>query len=780
MTTEIFETIKSNLELLFDYGQTFEIRAIRGKKILAGFFRDFDIAATQILPVDTGGEYAGIYVTINEISPELYHNRPDVLQPAYGIKLTGNDDIIRRRWLVIDIDPERQSNTSATEAEKQLAFDIGGAVRNHLRSIGFPEPIVADSGNGMHLLYKIDEPANSGIIKKLLETLAKKFNSQADGIKCKIDTGVANAGRIIKLYGTMSRKGEHTEENPHRRSCVLSAPTEIEPVSHALLVFAAGGAPHITHEDIDRIFADKQQRGGDFKPLKEYLAEWGVSWYADFTIADDLGYKLDVCPFSTAHTDGAYVSQNKYTGELTSKCFHNSCGGQNGPNRWKEFRAIYDPFYYNGPNLFEVKEEDVPAAKYHKLDVKLSRGNFIVKYIDYWKTRTDAYNEYHYAAALSLLSIAADRVMVYKLASANIYTNIWMMCLGKSSISRKSTAVNTTELVLGSGDWLKPFHRFPGMFSTEGLIEEMSEEPRGYMTIDECAQILSSINQKKYLSDMRDVLCKLYDCVGTRRKLKTSRGKVSEFNVENPYATMLYATTHESFIGGCSDADLTSGWLIRFLYCYPQYQKDTMGVRDATGDEEIYLGDISSEFWKIASEIKEYEEIRCSLSPFGFNYFNEWMSKTESDLLRSGVHGSVFQRYAMYALKLAALYYIGEPGTCESWDKTDKKIRVIIPDSFLVESVRQINDYFLPVSRGVICDVSDAASDNIQNKIIMFLRGEPNKTATKSKVLRYIRKPAKEVNTAIETMEEAEMVVSFLGKEDSVKKQTKYIRYIMD
>jgi hypothetical protein len=129
---------------------------------------------------------------------------------------------------------------------------------------------------------------------------------------------------------------------------------------------------------------------------------------------------------------------------------------------------------------------------------------------------------------------------------------------------------------------------------------------------------------------------------------------------------------------------------------------------------------------------------------------------------------------------MAALYYIGEPGVCESWDKADKKIRIIIPDAFLEESVRQINDYFLPVSRGVICDVSDAASDNIQNKIIMFLRGEPNRTAKKSKLLRYIRKPAKEVNTALETMEEAEMIVMFQGKEEGVKKQPLYIRCIMD
>ena len=44
MTTELYETIKSNLELIFEYGQTFEVRAINGRKICAGFFRDCETA----------------------------------------------------------------------------------------------------------------------------------------------------------------------------------------------------------------------------------------------------------------------------------------------------------------------------------------------------------------------------------------------------------------------------------------------------------------------------------------------------------------------------------------------------------------------------------------------------------------------------------------------------------------------------------------------------------------------------------------------------------------
>ena len=36
-----------------------------------------------------------------------------------------------------------------------------------------------------------------------------------------VDAGNFNAGRITKLYGTWARKGPHSDERPHRRSCIV-------------------------------------------------------------------------------------------------------------------------------------------------------------------------------------------------------------------------------------------------------------------------------------------------------------------------------------------------------------------------------------------------------------------------------------------------------------------------------------------------------------------------------------------------------------------------------
>jgi hypothetical protein len=99
---------------------------------------------------------------------------------------------------------------------------------------------VADSGNGFHLLYRIDLPADDGeLVKRCLKALAHQFDTDA----VKIDTSVFNPSRIVKLYGTMSRKGDSTTERPHRRSSVLRVPDDLQIASVDLIESLAAQAP---------------------------------------------------------------------------------------------------------------------------------------------------------------------------------------------------------------------------------------------------------------------------------------------------------------------------------------------------------------------------------------------------------------------------------------------------------------------------------------------------------------------------------------------------------
>jgi hypothetical protein len=141
-----------------------------------------------------------------------------------------DEDIVHLNWLLIDFDPKRQPNTAATDGEKAEAEGSMQEVRSVLGELGWPDPVVADSGNGFHLLYRIDLPNDEqsrALVKFALVAIANRFSTAA----VEIDRSVYNPSRITRLYGTTNRKGENSVERPWRRSSLLSVPAQPVPVS---------------------------------------------------------------------------------------------------------------------------------------------------------------------------------------------------------------------------------------------------------------------------------------------------------------------------------------------------------------------------------------------------------------------------------------------------------------------------------------------------------------------------------------------------------------------
>src|SRR5574344_1731537 len=69
-------------------------------------------------------------------------------------------DIKCRRWLLIDLDPKRPTGISANKKEKEFAWAKVAEVKAYMTKIGFVDPVICDSGNGYHLLYRISRSNN--------------------------------------------------------------------------------------------------------------------------------------------------------------------------------------------------------------------------------------------------------------------------------------------------------------------------------------------------------------------------------------------------------------------------------------------------------------------------------------------------------------------------------------------------------------------------------------------------------------------------------------------
>lgn len=234
------------LSRLLEPGQVVELRALNvveqygTPKTFSGFFDTDHLAEFATAAVELSERSKGVYWTLNPVNPDLLARRANRVARADSGDTTSDRDILRRRLLLIDCDPKRPAGISATDEEKELARQVAIAVDAFLCDAGWPAPIMADSGNGSHLDYLINLPADDGgLVKRCLLALAQQFDTD----RVSIDTAVFNPSRICKLYGTMARKGDSIPTRPHRMSKIINIPDELTTVPIELLEQLAAQAP---------------------------------------------------------------------------------------------------------------------------------------------------------------------------------------------------------------------------------------------------------------------------------------------------------------------------------------------------------------------------------------------------------------------------------------------------------------------------------------------------------------------------------------------------------
>jgi len=227
---EPFEMIRRAAELIMEPGSVHELRIPNAgrEKTISGYFDDPAELARIAADLDATGKYAGIFITLNPCNPALLARCANRVLP-YAKVTTSDADVSTRRWLLVDCDPVRPSGISSNDEEHGRAISTACGIWDDLHGAGWDDPVVCDSGNGCHLLYRIDGP-NSQFATGLIQRMLKGIATYCAPEDVDIDQTVYNASRICKLYGTMARKGDSTRVRPHRRSRILEVPPDMRPM----------------------------------------------------------------------------------------------------------------------------------------------------------------------------------------------------------------------------------------------------------------------------------------------------------------------------------------------------------------------------------------------------------------------------------------------------------------------------------------------------------------------------------------------------------------------
>lgn len=230
--------IQTALRLWFRPGDVFEIRVLdavtaeyRSPHVESGYF-DYEHIELVAEAVGALRSYRGAYATVNPVKPDLLARAVNRIRPAGRNPTTSDADIVGRRWLLIDCDAERPSGISSSDEEHAAALQKAQEIQMGLSSLGWPEPLLLDSGNGAQLMYAVNLPVNDeNLVSQCLYEIAKASDHQV-----KIDTTVHNPARIWRIPGTMNCKGDSTPERPHRMAKIISVPEVIDELSKSEII----------------------------------------------------------------------------------------------------------------------------------------------------------------------------------------------------------------------------------------------------------------------------------------------------------------------------------------------------------------------------------------------------------------------------------------------------------------------------------------------------------------------------------------------------------------
>lgn len=325
--------VRRAIQLFVAPGSVLELRVPRTphRGTVSGYFDNIDLLAQSAARMS--GEAEGVYITLNPVNRQLLARASNRLVDFAG-HTTSDRDVVRRHWFLLDFDPVRPAGISSTDSEHESALERAKECRDWLRGRGWPEPVLADSGNGAHLDYRVDLP-NDDHGAKLLKSCLTAIGMQFSESTVEVDLTTYNAARIIKVYGTLAAKGDCIPERPHRLARLLDVPDVLVPVTLPSLEALARCAPKPES-------SQGKSTTANLFDLQRWIADHQLKAKGPSPWQDGRRWELEVCPWNPEHRGSAFIVQFA-NGAIGAGCLHKACRDKD----WQSLRELVEPGWRN-------------------------------------------------------------------------------------------------------------------------------------------------------------------------------------------------------------------------------------------------------------------------------------------------------------------------------------------------------------------------------------------------------------------------------------------------
>jgi len=408
-------------------------------------------------------------------------------------------------------------------------------------------------------------------------------------------------------------------------------------------------------------------------------------------------------------------------------------------------------------------------------------------YIELGKRVSYSLHEFHFASLLSIVSMAIKRRVLIQVGMTKVYTNVFAMVVGHTTISGKSVACNMAIDSFSPAiiyeepvDKLRSTNLLRGTISEPALIQGLDETYNSLWYYDDCAGFFEDASN--WNAHVLGTLCSLYDCTAIERTL-SKRGKGGEkykWECPTPFMSILFNTTNKDVENVATARLFSSGFFPRLMWFYGQGGTPRKNENVSESDKKIkneILKDIinlrlllqstpdDGIVFRVCDEIEDWK-LNSTLNKLG----------SEDESYRTAI-----SRGFIHAYKIAVILTMVDKEFQKNIPEVinynpDKfvPLYVNIPHKHAMMAIKIVDEYLIPRMMYVydLCNNSDMKNHQvIVRKAIVGFGGSTERT----KLLKKTHLNSKDLNTALNTMVESGEIKMYEDTKPGSDKPTTFV-----
>lgn len=356
--------------------------------------------------------------------------------------------------------------------------------------------------------------------------------------------------------------------------------------------------------------------------------------------------------------------------------------------------------------------------------------DFLTLYKDFAESVTDAHPNYHDFVGIATVGITLGNNCYLPFGDTRIYPNIWLILLGDSSFSRKTTALNIGKRLLSE---VNPSKIYPNEFSQEKIQALLEVRPSGCFYFSEFLSLMGLLS-RDYMVGAKGFLADIFDAPYSYTRETGSK----TINIKYPAVSILSATTQSWFTEKMKESDVQGGFLPRFLMILPRPKTKTLPLPPQADKDK------RQELINILKDIQHITGV-CYLKEDARRLFEDWYVKL-SNLPGNGRTQPFLHRLQIYTLKFAIIFSVMDEMNIKI--SAGSMLKAIEKCMELCKSMTTVEDE----------DIVFGRVQGNMRKITQYLKKHGD--SSKSTLLQNTKLSSKEFNEAIETLIESEKVNS--------------------